>query len=127
MERSMITDRALINRRTAIAGALVALSALVFPGRVLAQGKAVPNDSFVLLLKGLYQPVVHGPNLGLSAVNLDDGTYSTTKIYPVFGIAGSRSDDNHEDEAVGHHSMLGAAPSGLRPAWERPAAKPALR
>jgi hypothetical protein len=52
MERSMITDQPMINRRTAIGGALVALSPLVFPGRVMAQGKAVPNDSFVLLLKG---------------------------------------------------------------------------
>jgi hypothetical protein len=61
MERFMITDRAMINRRTAIGGALVALSPLVFPGRAMAQGKAVPSDSFVLLLKGLYQTVVHGP------------------------------------------------------------------
>jgi hypothetical protein len=97
MERSMITDRALINRRTAIAGALVALSALVFPGRVLAQGKAVPNDSFVLLLKGLYQPVVHGPNLGLSTVDLNDGSYSTTTIYPVSGMPGNKN----ENKAVG--------------------------
>ena len=82
MERFMITDRAMINRRTAIGGALVALSPLVFPGRAMAQGKAKPSDPFVLLLKGLYQPVVHGPNLGLSAVDLNDGTYSTTKIYP---------------------------------------------
>ena len=27
---------------------------------------AVPSDSFVLLLKGVYEPVVHAPNLGLS-------------------------------------------------------------
>jgi hypothetical protein len=43
MERSLITDHALINRRTAIGGALVALSPLVFPGRVMAQGRAVPT------------------------------------------------------------------------------------
>ena len=97
MEGSMITNQTLINRRTAIGGALVALSPLVFPGRVLAQGKAVPNDSFVLLLKGLYQPVVHGPNLGLSMVDLSDGSYSTTKIYPVNGIPGNKN----ENKAVG--------------------------
>jgi hypothetical protein len=91
MERSMITDNALINRRTAIGGALVALSPLVFPARVLAQGNAVPNDSFVLLLKGLYQPVVHGPNLGLSMVDLSDGSYSTTTIYPVSGMPGNQN------------------------------------
>jgi hypothetical protein len=98
MERSMIANQTLINRRTAIGGALVALSPFVFPGRVLAQGKAVPNDSFVLLLKGLYQPVVKGPNLGLSAVDLNDGSYSTTRIYPVNGIPGNKN----ENEAVGN-------------------------
>jgi len=97
MERSMITDRVLINRRTAIGAALVALSALVLPERVLAQG-AVPKDSFVLLLKGLYQPVVHGPNLGLSIVDLNDGSYSTTTIYPVSGMPGNKN----ENKAVGN-------------------------
>ena len=61
--------------------ALVGLAS--FPGRAMAQGKAVPNDSFVVLLKGLYQPVVDGPNLGLSVVDLNDGSYSVTQIYPV--------------------------------------------
>ena len=98
MERFMITDRATINRRTAIGGALVALSSLAFPGRAMAQGKAVPSDSFVLLLKGLYQPVVHGPDLGLSAVDLNDGSYSTTKIYPVSGIPGN----TNPNKAVGN-------------------------
>jgi hypothetical protein len=98
VERFMITDRAVINRRTVIGGgALVALSPLVFPGRVMAQGKAVPSDSFVLLLKGLYQPVVHGPNLGLSVVDLNDGSYSATKIYPVSGIPGN----TNPNKAVG--------------------------
>ena len=80
---------AVINRRTAIGAALVAASPLLFPGRVRAQGTAAPADTFVILLKGLYQPVVHGPNLGLSAVDLSDGSYSTTKIYPVSGTPGN--------------------------------------
>ena len=101
MKRSVITNQALINqskpgsgneptnmqRRTLIGGALVAL--LSSPGRVMAQEKAVPNDSFVVLLKGVYEPVVDGPNLGLSEVNLGDGSYSITKIYPVSGIPGN--------------------------------------
>lgn len=101
MRRSMIANQALIDqskpgseneptnmqRRTLIGGALVAL--LSSPGRVMAQGKAVPNDSFVVLLKGVYEPVVDGPNLGLSEVNLSDGSYSITKIYPVNGIPGN--------------------------------------
>jgi hypothetical protein len=98
MERSMINDQTLINRRTAIGGAMVALSSLAFPGRAMAQGKAVPNDPFVLLLKGLYKPVVRGPNLGLSMVDLNDGSYSTTAIYPVSGgIPGNKN----ENKAVG--------------------------
>jgi hypothetical protein len=82
-------SKAMINRRTAIGAALVAASPLVFPGRVRAQGKAAPADPFVVLLKGLYQPVVDAPNLGLSAVDLRDGSYLTTKIYPVSGTPGN--------------------------------------
>jgi hypothetical protein len=88
MGHSLTTSR-MVTRRTAIGAALVAASPLLFPGRVRAQAKAVPNDPFVLLLKGLYQPVVHGPNLGLSMVDLNDGSYSTTKIYPVSGTPGN--------------------------------------
>ena len=83
-------------RRTFIGGALAAL--LSFPGRIMAQGNAVPNDSFVILLKGLYQPVVKGPNHGLSKVDLNDGSYSTTKIYPVNGTPGNKD----EKKAVGN-------------------------
>ena len=79
-----------IQRRTVIGGALLAL--LASPGRVMAaqgQAVAVPNESFVLLLKGVYEPVVHAPDLGLSMVNLKDGSYSKTRIYPVSGIPGN--------------------------------------
>ena len=82
-------SKALMNRKTAIGAALVAASPLVFPGRVRAQGKTAPADPFVVLLQGLYQPVVHGPNFGLSAVDLSDGSYLTTKIYPVSGTPGN--------------------------------------
>ena len=91
-------SKALINRRTAIGAALVAASPLLFPGRVRAQGTAAHADTFVVLLKGLYQPVVHGPNLGLSAVDLSDGSYSTTKIYPVSGTPGNKE----QNKAVGN-------------------------
>jgi hypothetical protein len=89
--------KAKINRRTAIGAALVAASPLVFPGRVRAQGTAATADTFVVLLKGLYQPVVHGPNLGLSAVDLSDGSYSITKIYPVSGTLGN----TNQNKAIG--------------------------
>src|ERR1700674_495763 len=52
------------------------------------EGGSVPNDPFVLLLKGVYEPVPTGSvqhNLGLTTVDLDDGSYSKTRIYPIFG------------------------------------------
>jgi hypothetical protein len=61
------------------------------------QKGALPNHSFVVLLKGVYGPVVHGPNLGLSTVDLNDGSYSTTLIYPVSGIPGNQN----QNKAVG--------------------------
>jgi hypothetical protein len=90
-------SKALINRRTAIGAALVAASPVVFPGRVWAQGTPARADTFVVLLKGLYHPVVRGPNLGLSAVDLSDGSYLTTKIYPVSGTPGN----TNPDKAIG--------------------------
>jgi hypothetical protein len=45
----------------------------------------------------VYQPVPAGQgpenNLGLSTVNLSDGSYSKTRIYPVFGIPESEDQD----------------------------------
>ena len=113
MERSMITNPPFnsskpgsgqeptnMQRRTLIGGALVAL--LSSPGRVMAKEKA-PKDPFVLLLNGLYQPVAPGtgPDLGLSGagVNLNDGSYSVTQIYPVH-VEGIPCDAN-ENTAVG--------------------------
>ena len=97
----MITDQDLIKqdkpdsgqepttmqRRTLIGGALAAV--LSSPGRLMAQGKDVPSNPFVVLLKGIYQPVIHEPNLGLRQVDVNDGSYSTTRIYAVSGIPGN--------------------------------------
>jgi hypothetical protein len=114
MERSMITDQALINqskpssgqeptniqRRALIGGALVAL--LSSPVRVIAK-ETEPKDPLVLLLNGPYQHVAPGtaPDLGLShaGVNLNDGTYSKTKIFPVH-VEGIACDAN-ENTAIG--------------------------
>jgi hypothetical protein len=103
----MVSKQALINqsttgtehestdmqRRTLIGGAMAAL--LLSSGRVMAQGAHVsPDDPFILLLKGVYQPVPvgQGPadNLGLTTFNLNDGSFSRTLIYPVFGVPESR-------------------------------------
>jgi hypothetical protein len=97
VEFASITDQTSVNRKTAIGGGLAALTALVLPGQVRAQTKTQPDDSFVLLLKGLYRPVTHGPNLGLSTVNLNDGSYSTTKIYSILGLPSHRN----EKKAIG--------------------------
>jgi hypothetical protein len=83
---------AVISRRTVLGGALVALVPL--PQQAMAGEKHARrhSDLLVLLLKGLYTPVVQGPDLGLSSVNLSDGSYSTTKIYPVIGLPGHPSE-----------------------------------
>jgi hypothetical protein len=88
MDLASLTDQTVVNRRTAIGGGLAGLAALAFPGQVRAQAKTRSDDAFVLLLQGLYKPVTHGPKLELSTVHLDDGSYSTTQIYPVMGIPG---------------------------------------
>ena len=64
------------------------------------EGRSVPSDPFIVLLKGLYQPVPKGSgqhNFGLTTVDLDDGSYSKTRIYPTFGIRGSA----HQDKSIG--------------------------
>jgi hypothetical protein len=50
------------------------------------------NNPFVLLLKGIVVPVVHFPDLGLSQMDLSDGTYSTVPTYSVSGIPGTKKD-----------------------------------
>jgi hypothetical protein len=89
-------EPAKIERRTLFGGALATL--LLSSGRVKAEDndRGVKNP-FILLLKGLYQPVNvgQGPahNLGLSTLDLSDGSYSRTLIYPVFGIPESKDQD----------------------------------
>jgi hypothetical protein len=89
-----------IQRRTLIGGALAAL--LSSSVRVMAEDDGRINDPFILLLHGLYQPVGvdKGPanNLGLSAMNLSDGSYSRTRIYPIFGI----SENTDQDRSIGN-------------------------
>jgi hypothetical protein len=72
-----------------IVGTLLALLSSV--GQALGQA-AVPSNPFVDLLAGIYQPVAHAPNLGLSRVDLNDGSYSQVPIYDVSGIPGTKLD-----------------------------------
>jgi hypothetical protein len=97
-ERLMTASQPVISRRAALGGGLAGLGGLLlFPGQLMAN-EAVPSDSFVVLLKGLYQPVVLGPNLGLSTVDLNDGSYSKTEIFPVSGTPGN----TNQNKAVGN-------------------------
>ena len=54
-----------------------------------------PANPFSILLSGPYKPVVNGPALGLAGINLNDGSYTTTKIYPVSGLP--EDDGGHDD------------------------------
>jgi hypothetical protein len=98
-EGSQTTNQSVISRRAAIGGAIggALVTLLALPDLATAQERDTKPASLALLLRGLYQPVVDGPDLGLSTVDLSDGSYSTTKIYPVFGTPG------HTDvlEAIG--------------------------
>src|SRR5580704_2552522 len=114
--RFMVTSKALINprgsrqeptnqqRRTFIGGALGGLLASpVLASPVLASDRRdeqldTPNDPFILLLTGIYKPVVNGPNLNLNGINLSDGSYSVTRIYPIFGI-GNEGGQIDQDKA----------------------------
>jgi hypothetical protein len=90
-EDSQTSSKAVITRRTAIGGVIGGgLITLLAPQLATANERSRGTASLVLLLRGLYKPVVDGPDLGLSTVDLSDGSYSTTKIYPVSGIPGHR-------------------------------------
>jgi hypothetical protein len=89
-EDSQPTNQGVITRRAAIGGALggAFVTLLAGPELAMAAEKAPKAAPLVLLLRGLFSPVVNGPDLGLSTVDLSDGSYSTTKIYPVIGTPG---------------------------------------
>ena len=88
-------------------GALVAL--LGSPPHVMADEPDRPNDPFILLLHGIYQPVTSGPDLGLSQVNLNDGSYSRTRIYPVFGIKGDEGNGDARKPIGNFYVQFGGA------------------
>ena len=110
-------EPATIQRRTILRGArggvLVAL--LSSSGRAIAQATAAPNDPFILLLQGVYSSLDSSPDLGLSSVDLSDATYSTTKIYPAFGVDTSVGGDGQPRDAIGNFFVqIGKTPAGAR-------------
>ena len=63
------------------------------------------GDTFSILLSGPYKPVAqgHGPDLGLTTVDLSDGSFSTTKIFAVSGLP---------EEVIGHGNGATKKPIG---------------
>jgi hypothetical protein len=89
-EGSQTNKPPVVSRRRVIGGAIGGALVTLVARPELATAKEKDKLALVLLLKGLYQPVADGPDLGLSTVDLSDGSYSTTKIYPVRGVPGQR-------------------------------------
>jgi len=90
IEGSDTSKRTVMSRRAAIGGALGGALVTLLARPELARAQERPGDqpSFGVLLRGRYKPVVHGPDLGLSMIDLNDGSYSKTTIYPAFGVSG---------------------------------------
>jgi hypothetical protein len=68
-----------------------------------------PAAKFTILVAGLYKPVVKCPDLGLTTVNVCDGTYRTIRIYPVSGLP-LDDDDDHDGSSPSdphHRSAIG--------------------
>lgn len=80
------TGRTLISRRAVLGGAAGGTLVTLLARPELAWAAGSEPAPLVVLLRGLYQPVDDGPDLGLPGVDLNDGSYSTTKIYPVSGF-----------------------------------------
>ena len=63
------------------------------------------GNTFSILLSGPYKPVArgHGPDLGLTTVDLSDGSFSTTKIFAVSGLP---------EDVIGHGNGATKKPIG---------------
>ena len=94
-----------------LVGALVTL--LSAPLQAAGPSK-LPADTFVILLSGPYVPVVRCPDLGLFQVNPCDGSYSTTRIFPVSGLP----EENQGQGAIGNFYV--AIGQGLPIAYDLP-------
>ena len=76
-----------------------ALTTPAFARSALKQGE-LPASPFVILLRGTYKPVKRCPDLGLSLVNICDGSYLTVKIYSVSGLL--EEDEEDREQVIGH-------------------------
>ena len=89
-----------------LVGALVTLLSAPVPaaGSSTHDRDGQLGDTFSILLSGPYiGPLEHGPDLGLTQVDLSDGTFSTTKIFAVSGLP---------EEIIGHGNGATKKPIG---------------
>ena len=117
-----------------LAGALVTLASVPLQAAGPSSDPAVqPANTFVILLSGPYKPVPQNPvadcnNLGLLGVNLCDGSFSTTKIFPVSGLPqgasvqattgeGPSSGERQAENAIGNFYVQMA---GIHVAYDLP-------
>lgn len=86
-----LSPRKTLTHAACIAGAL---GLLLGAQRLASAAPQPPQAPLVLYLSGIYQPVVNGPNLGLTGINLNDGTWITTQIHSVTTVPGSPNQKN---------------------------------
>jgi hypothetical protein len=79
--KSLILACLLVGAMVTLLAAPVQASGLSSPDR----GR-LPAATFSILLKGPYKQVTHAPDLGLTMVDLDDGSFCKTKIFRVSGL-----------------------------------------
>jgi hypothetical protein len=89
-----------------LVGAMITiLPAPVQAAELHRQTEAGLGNTFSILLSGPYKPVVHAPDLGLTTVDLNDGSYSKTKIFRVSGLPeqdrGHGDRDGDKDKPIG--------------------------
>ena len=80
----------------------------------------LPADTFSILLSGPYKQVAkgHGPDLGLTTVDLSDGSFSTTKIFRVSGLPEENNGHGKGEtkKAIGNfYVQFNGSLVGLRP------------
>jgi hypothetical protein len=89
----------------------------------------LPANPFSILLRGTYKRVVRCPDLGLFLVNPCDGSYSTTKIFPVSGLPeedreqasrGNRRGDRDRETETAIGNFYVSIGSGLPVAYDLP-------
>jgi hypothetical protein len=98
------------NKSLILASLLVGALVTLLSAPVQAAGPSTGDrggqigDTFSILLSGPYiGPLEHGPDLGLTQVDLSDGTFSTTKIFAVSGLP---------EEIIGHGNGATKKPIG---------------